>query len=199
MSETSWTLTLSTERLILRPLQSTDYDSWYAGFSGRFKNQHKYDTGQIDLDGCDSHWFTELCQRHQNLALLDRVYIFGIFLRKTNQHLGNIDISTIGREVNQWANLGYGIHNQYQRQGFGKEAARVALIAGFENLNYHRIEAAINLDKEPSIAFAKSLGMQKECIRQGFYYENEQWVDRFIYVAFPSNFGLPERAPAIAA
>jgi [ribosomal protein S5]-alanine N-acetyltransferase len=199
MSEISWNLTLLTERLILHPLQLDDYNSWYAGFSGRLKKQHKYDAGKIDLDGCDLQWFLQLCQRHQKLALSDKVYIFGIFSRETNKHLGNIDIATIRREENQWANLGYSIHNQYQQQGFGKEAVRVALIAGFEDLNYHRIEAAINLDNKPSIALVKSVGMKRECIRQGFYYENEQWVDRLIYVAFPSNFGLVEKAPVATA
>lgn len=198
MSETAWNLTLLTQRLILRPLQADDYTSWYAGFSARLKHQHKYDAGQLDLDGCDAQWFSELCQRHQKLALSDKVYIFGIFSQETNQHLGNIDIATIRREENQWANLGYSIHNQYQRQGFGKEAVRAALVAGFDDLNYHRIEAAINLDNQPSIALAKSVGMKKECIRQEFYYENEQWVDHLIYVAFPSSFGLVEKAPVTA-
>jgi [ribosomal protein S5]-alanine N-acetyltransferase len=158
MSENSWNLTLLTERLILRPQQSNDYEAWYASFAGRLSKQHPYDAGIVDLEGCDLQWSSELCQRHQQLALTDRVYVFGVLLRETNEHLGNIDLSTIRRADNQWANLGYSIHNQHQHQGFGKEAVRSALIAGFEKLNYHRIEAAINLDNEPSIALVKSVG-----------------------------------------
>jgi [ribosomal protein S5]-alanine N-acetyltransferase len=106
MSKDHWNVTLSTERLILRPLQPSNYEAWYAGFVNRLPNQRKYDAGFIDLDGCDLKWFTQLCQRHQELALTDQVYIFGIFLQETNQHLGNIDISTIRRKENHWANLG---------------------------------------------------------------------------------------------
>ncbi len=197
MNTNSWNLTLSTERLILRSQQPSDYEAWYQGFANRLPPQHKYDEGLVDLAGCDRQWFSELCQRHQKRALLDRDYIFGVFLRETNQHLGNIDLSTIRREENQWAILGYSIHNQYQRQGFGKEAVKAALIAGFETLNYHRIEAAINLDNEASIALAKSVGMQKECMRAGFYYENQQWVDHFIYVALPSDLGIIEKPPVM--
>lgn len=61
--------------------------------------------------------------------------------------------------------------------------------------NFNRIEAAINLDNSTSIAFAESIGMKKECIRRGFIYENEQWVDHLIYVAIPRDFGLEEKPP----
>ncbi|MBU7583886.1 MAG: GNAT family N-acetyltransferase [Nostoc sp. TH1S01] len=183
MSETFWTLPIETQRLILRPYQPNDYQSWYAGFSGRLPQQYKYDEGQISLDGCDLDWFLNLCQRHQEQAVSDYAYIFGVFCKQTHQNLGSVDLSTIQREEKQWANLGYSIHNQYWRQGFGKEAVRALLIAGFENFGYHRIEAAINLDNYLSIALAESVGLQKECLRRGFYYENAQWVDHLIYVA----------------
>ena len=195
MSGSAWNLELVTERLILRPQQPKDYEAWYAGFASRLPSFSKHDEGQVDLSECDFQYFSNLCQHHQKLALQDKDYIFGVFLRETNQHLGHVDLSTIRREENQWANLGYGIHNQYQRQGFGKEATRAAIIAGFEHLNYHRIEAAINLDNDRSIALAKSVGMNKECMCPGFFYENEQWVDHLIYVALPSDFELVEKPP----
>lgn len=198
MSENAWNLEIVTKRLILRPQQPRDYEAWYAGFAGRLPSLGKYDEGPVDLSECDLQYFSNLCQRHQKRALQDRDYIFGVFMRETNQHLGNIDLSTIRREENQWANLGYGIHNQYQRQGFGLEAVRASLIAGFEHFNYHRIEAAINLDNEASIALAERVGMIKECVRPGFFYENEQWVDHLIYVALPANFELVEKSPVEA-
>lgn len=199
VSENFWSLTIDTERLILRPQQPTDYESWYAGFSGRLPKQHQYDDGLVNLAHCDREWFTNLCQRHQQEALDDLFFIFGIFARQSGQHLGNLDFSTVLRGAHQWAVLGYEIHNQYWQQGFGKESVRAALLAGFEMLNYHRIEAAINLDNQASIALAQSVGMRKECLRRGFLYENEQWVDHFIYVALPSDLGLVEKSPEITA
>ncbi len=190
-----WPFSIETERLILRPLQPTDYESWFAGFSGRSPSQSPYDDGVLNLDHCDRQWFAELRARHQQQAFADQLYIWGIFARRTDQHLGNIDISTLRRLEYQWGLLGYEIHNQYWRQGFGKEAVRAALIAAFESLNYHRIEAAINLDNFASIALAQSVGMQQECIRRRFFYEHEQWVDHLIYVALPADLGLAENTP----
>jgi [ribosomal protein S5]-alanine N-acetyltransferase len=159
MGENSWSLTVNTKRLILRPQQPSDYEAWYAGFSGRLPKQHQYDDGLVSLEHCDRQWFIDLCQRHQQEALNDQFFIFGIFSHQTGQHVGNIDFSTIRRGEYQWAVLGYEIHNQYWRQGFGKEAVSASLIVGFETLGYHRIEAAINLDNQASIAFAQSIGI----------------------------------------
>ncbi|KAM3110005.1 hypothetical protein [Phormidesmis sp. 146-33] len=66
--ETSWALTLVTERLILRPQQASDYQDWYAGFAGRSPSQHPYDEGLVSLEHCDRDWFAKLCQRHQQEA-----------------------------------------------------------------------------------------------------------------------------------
>jgi [ribosomal protein S5]-alanine N-acetyltransferase len=125
--------------------------------------------------------------------------IFGIFDRNTGKHFGNIDLSTIKRENCQWAVIGYEIHNQHWRKGVGREAVRAALIAGFDSLSYHRIEAVINVDNYAFIALAESVGMQKECIRRGFLYENEQWVDQLIYVASPHDMNLVEKPPVTVA
>ena len=198
MSAIAWPLTIETERLILRSHQPSDYDAWRAGFAGRLPQQSPYDEGPVDLAGCDADWFVGLCERHHAQASRDDAYIFGVFSRLTHQQLGHVDLATLQREEKQWANLGYSIHNQHWRQGFGQEAVSAALKAGFETLGYHRIEAAINLDNHASIALAQAVGLQRECLRRGFYYEDDQWVDHLIYVALPTDLGLREKPPEIA-
>lgn len=186
-------MNIETDRLILRPQEPIDYEIWQAGFLGRLPSQHRYDDGCVNLDHCDRAWFTALCQQHQESALKDELYVFGIFHKDTQQHLGNIDFSTLKRDQYQWAILGYEIHNQFWKQGFGKEAVRAALQLGFEVLNYQRIEAVINVDNSASIALAESVGMYRECIRRKFLYENDEWVDHLIYVALSGSQEPPRR------
>ena len=88
-------MTINTERLILRPQLKSDYKVWLTEFLCRLPKQHQYDAGRMDMDDCDFAWFSDLCDLHQQLACKDWVYIFGIFDRQTNEHLGNIDLSTI--------------------------------------------------------------------------------------------------------
>lgn len=171
-----------TDRLIIRPYKKEDYTNWLTQYNNRMPSQHKYDEGQIDMSICTEEWFGALVEKQQQMASDDKVYVFGIFRKEDHVHLGVIDFSTIMRDDFQWARFGYTIHNQFWRQGYGKEAVEGALRLAFDQLNYHRIEAHINLDNTPSIKLAESVGMQFECIRKGFIYEFDEWTDNLIYV-----------------
>lgn len=190
-----WALTIETERLMLRPQRPDDYEQWYEGFARRWPSVNPYDRGWQNMTECSRDWFANLCEHHQKIAIEDKTYVLGVFSRQTQKHLGNVDISTICRQNNQWAVLGYGIHNHAWRQGFGKEAVSAGLLAGFEQLKYQRIEAHINLDNEASVALARSVGMKEECIRRAFVYENDAWTDRVVFVAISSDFGIMPKAP----
>lgn len=144
-------------------------------------SQHKYDEGKRNMSICTERWFEELIANHQQMALNDKVYIFGVFRKDDNTHLGAIDFSTIMRDDFQWARFGYTIHNQFWRQGYGRESVKAAIKFAFEQLNYHRIEAHINMDNTPSVKLAESIGMDFECIRKGFIYEYGEWTDNLIY------------------
>ncbi|WP_339212670.1 GNAT family protein [Solibacillus sp. FSL W8-0372] len=170
-----------TERLVIRMLESKDYSAWLSAFENRHPSQHKYDEGRIDMSICTKEWFEDMIHNHQRKAIEDSVYVFGVFLKEDATHIGSIDFSTIMREDFQWARFGYTIHNQFWQQGYGKEAVKAAISLAFDKLNYHRIEAHINLDNTASIKLAESVGLQYECIRKGFIFEFGEWTDNLIY------------------
>ena len=170
-----------TERLIIRPLKNADYHNWLNEFEKRLPSQHKYDLGKIDMSECTEEWFINLVAKHQKLAIHDTAHIFGVFRKSDTIHIGMVDFSTLQRENFQWGRLGYTIHNQYWNQGFGKEAVKEALNLAFGALDFHRIEAHINLDNIASIKLAESVGMEFECKRKGFIYEDNEWNDHLIY------------------
>lgn len=133
------------------------------------------------MSECTKEWFHNLVKKHQMLALSDTANVFGIFRKNDGKHLGMVDFSTLARENFQWGRIGYTIHNQYWRKGYGKEAVIGALHIAFKDLQFHRIEAHINVDNAPSINLAESVGMEFECVRKGFIYEYEEWTDHLIY------------------
>lgn len=133
------------------------------------------------MSECTKEWFHNLVKKHQTLALSDTVYVLGIFRKNDSKHLGMVDFSTLARDNFQWGRIGYTIHNQYWRKGYGKESVIGALHIAFEELQFHRIEAHINVDNVASKKLAESVGMEFECIRKGFLYEYEEWTDHLVY------------------
>lgn len=171
-----------TKRLVIRPLESADYQVWIDGYSNRRSRTYKYDGPPVDSKDFPKSRFTKLVKKHWKMAKEDRVYVFGIFLKSTGQHIGSLDLATIQRYNMNWANLGYAVHNTFHRQGYAKEFVRAGIKLGFEKLGYKRIEAAINPDNVPSVRLARSVGMKLECKRSKFFFENNKWADHLVYV-----------------
>jgi [ribosomal protein S5]-alanine N-acetyltransferase len=170
-----------TDRLIIRPLEERDFVNWLTAFTNRLPSQHRHDKGKMDMSECTEEWFQNLVKKHQDLAKEDDAYVFGVFLKKDGKHVGNIDFSTLQRHDFQWGRIGYSIHNQFWRNGYAKEAIKEALQMAFRYLNYHRVEAHINLDNSASYRLAEKVGMTYECTRKGFIYEFGEWTDNLVY------------------
>lgn len=181
LSKGVFDMVLETERIVIRPLTKLDYNNWLHEFENRQPSQYRHDVGKIDMSECTSEWFANLVNKHQQLALTDAAYIFGVFRKEDGTHLGMVDFSILVRDEFQWGRIGYTIHNQHWRKGYGKEAVKGALNIAFEQLAFHRIEAHINLDNTASMNLAESVGMEFECVRKGFIYEYEEWTDHLVY------------------
>lgn len=176
-------LKIQTKRLVIRPLEFKDYQVWIDGYSQRKSKTYKYDGSPTNPKDFPKSRFKKLVNKHRKIASEDKVYVFGIFLKLTGQHIGSLDLATIQRYNMNWANLGYVVHNTFHGKGYAKEFVKAGIKLGFERLGYKRIEAAINSDNVPSIALAKSVGMMKECVRPKFFYENGKWEDHVVFIS----------------
>ena len=181
-----WRQGLTTPRLIIRGLQPGDHAAWRRGYADRQPASRAYDRGPAPAKDLTltrfGHWQT-LQKRN---GRRDECYVFWLFLPDMSTTVGAIDISTLQRDNNAWANLGYVVHNQHQRQGYGREALAVLLPFAFEHLGYHRIEAAIRLDNAPAIALAASAKFKREGVRKKFWLDPDGWADHVIYTALRS-------------
>lgn len=175
-------LRVETKRLILRPYRKEDYRMWYEGFNQRLPSQYKYDDGRpSNLSTCTEKWFADWVEGFNKSAENDHMYVLGIFRKEDGVNVGKVELITILRMDYQWAMLGYSIHNQFWKKGYGRESVIAATKAFFSQLNFHRIELHINPDNEPSINLAKHAGFSFECVRKEFSLEDGQWTDYAIY------------------
>ena len=152
-------LVIETDRLILRPYKKEDYQNWYEQFDGRKASQYKYDEGRPhDMTRSTEGWFTNWIKNFSLLAKRDEMYILGIFRKQDGVNVGKVELIKILRMDYQWAMMGYSIHNQFWKQGYGRESVQAAMEAFFRELDFHRIELHINIDNKPSIRLAENTG-----------------------------------------
>ena len=180
-------INMITKRLIIRPLEFSDYKNWIDGHSQRKPKTYKYDGTPTNAKDFPKSRFRKLVAKHRKIAKEDKVYFFGIFLKETGQHIGSLDLATIQRYNMNWANLGYAVHNNFHGKGYAQEFVKMGIKLGFEKLGYKRIEAAINPNNQPSVALAKSVGMKKECMRPKFFFENGKWEDHVVYIVISNS------------
>lgn len=81
----------------------------------------------------------------------------------------------------EYASIGYSILDQHWGNGYGTETLKALIQIGFDDLDFHRLEAHINTDNFASKRVALKAGMEFECVRKGFIFEYGEWTDNEIY------------------
>jgi ribosomal-protein-alanine N-acetyltransferase len=81
---------------------------------------------------------------------------------------------------NKMASIGMALHRPYWRQGFGTEAATLAIGLAFEQLAVHRIEALVEPTNERSLGLVRKLGFTHEgLLRERIL--DEHWIDTEVW------------------
>ncbi len=57
----------------------------------------------------------------------DEMYVLGIFRKEDGANIGKLELIKILRIDYQWAMMGYSIHNQYWKNGYGMESVKAAV------------------------------------------------------------------------
>ena len=81
--------------------------------------------------------------------------------------------------------IGWTLHRNYWRQGFGTEIGRAMLKLGFDKLDLRRIVAGCNAENSGSYRIMEIIGMRREAIfvkaQTGGAALNNRWCDRYQY------------------
>lgn len=106
-------------------------------------------------------------------------YVFGIVVKQGDRPIGTTGLHRIDA-VNRSASLGICIgESSFQGRGFGREAVRLALKYGFEELNLNRIELSVFADNWRAIRTYQKVGfVQEGCLRQA-HYRNGRYQDEY--------------------
>lgn len=161
---------LSTERLLLIPVNQEVMDHVFLNLSS---------VEQMDFLGCkSSNQLEEQHRRYQNgLSTFNKKFLY-FFIRKksTNEHIGWCGFHTWYTD-HQRAEIGYGLDEEFRRQGYMKEALRPIINFGFKEMNLHRIEAFAAEYNTPSVRLLEIFGFKKEGVLKEHYNVNGKHED----------------------
>lgn len=153
--------------IVVRPFRFSDYSKCKAAHKGRHAKVDRFDSDLPQSKCKDIESFRERVIFYRKNARDQIHFVFGIFTKTSGEFVGQVDIFVINRKM-RWGNLGYQIHNQYWGNGYATAAAKLALNIAFRELNFHRIEAAIQPENKASVKVAKNAGLIFEGKRKNF-------------------------------
>jgi len=108
-------------------------------------------------------------------------YEFAVASKTENSLIGSGSLMNIQEKPE----VGWLVHRNYWRQGYGTEIGETLLRLGFDTLNLRRIIAGCNARNTGSYKIMEKIGMRREAhfikAQQGNSALNYEWCDRFQY------------------
>ena len=111
---------------------------------------------------------------------LGMAYGFGIFLRR-GELIGEVSLGSVQRGPFQSAFVGYWVDQHHAGNGYVPEAVLLTLRYAFDDLELHRVEAAIVPRNARSRRVADKLGLRDEGISERFLQIRGVWEDHVRY------------------
>jgi RimJ/RimL family protein N-acetyltransferase len=171
-------LKLETERLILRPFCSDDFEEVHA--YGSVPANIRFMPWGPNTEEDTRNFLREAEEKWKADPLME--YEFAISL-KDGHVIGGCGIY-LNKERNT-AMLGWILHRDFWHHGYMTEAANAMMKYGFETLGLHRIWANCNADNTASFHVMERLGMRREAhfIKNCFGRVDQKkvWHDELIY------------------
>ena len=150
------TVTIETPRLILRKARIEDAEAMFRNWAN--------DTEVTKFLTWPTHGNIEITKKLLASWVesyeKDDYYQWMIVLQETNEPIGSIMASTVGRA--QSAHIGYCIGKAWWHQGIMSETLKSVIDFLFNEIGYHRIEAMHDPNNPNSGAVMKKCGMQYE-------------------------------------
>ncbi len=179
-----------TKRLILRPLEQGDHNTWRESYLNNSPSKNIWDNSfRVESDLTKTK-FSRLLKSQKNLRAKDKFYELAIFTKNKGEFIGSISAMDIVRSITHSGYLGYSLHNRHWGMGYGKEAVLNFIKFCFTDLKLHRIEAGIEPNNRRSIFLARSIGLRKEGLKKRVVFLRGQWQDLTMYSATCEDFGI---------
>ena len=168
---------LESERLIYRKFRECDFPIVFDWLNNA--ENMKYRTGEPRSEAEVRNYLTWAITGAE--AEECNNYEFAVVFKNDNTLIGAATLM----HVSDNPEIGWTIHRDYWRQGYGTEIGKTMLKLGFDILSLRRIIAGCNARNEGSYKIMERIGMRREAhfvkAQLGNSALNHEWCDRFQY------------------
>lgn len=152
--------TLETERLILRKFTQNDFEAVHS-YASVMENVIFMEWGPNTEE--QTHGFLNFAITKSEENPITN-YQPAVILKETSKVIGACNLNITGEQ----GELGWILHRDYWKQGFGTEIGKSLLKFGFDELNLHRIIAHCDAENYGSYRVMQKIGMRCEgCFVEG--------------------------------
>ena len=167
---------LETKRLILRKIVDSDAEMLYKNIY----NNYEYFKYYYQLPFKDFEEYKTLIEKYKEWYQNGNHFRWGIVLKENNEMIGLVQLHTKD-DLNNHCKMAWIIGYNYTGKGYAKEASTEVISFALNKLKYHRIDAEIVENNDPSIKLAESLGMHFESLREDDYRIDNKYYNQMVY------------------
>ena len=179
-------MVIETERLILRPMLSSDAPDLLAYQSN--PDIVRYIPWPEGTAETVQNHIDRTLKESTDVPKEDGEYLVLVWaLKSTGKVIGQSNLNMLSKEHN-CAEVGWVTHQNFQRQGYAREASHAVLNYAFAMLGFHRVIASMDTRVPASAAVAKSLGMRLEAEMREAEFFKGAWCDMWTYAILKSEF-----------
>lgn len=169
-------LTLTTDRLTLRPIALQDAPAIFSYRSDAVINRYQ---GWIPVDLADVNSFIQN-RVSPGFDVPDTWFQFVIILKENSELIGDLGVH-FHAEDNSQVELGITLSARHQQKGFASEAVQSVIRFLFSDCAKEKITASIDPRNMASIRLFERLGFCLEAHIRNSAFINNEWVDDLIY------------------
>ena len=183
------TYPLRTERLLLRPITTDDFEAVFPIHSSADVARFLY------WDPRTAAEVREVLERktHSTRIAADGDGLsLAIVIEATGELVGDCGLTLVSREHRQ-GEIGFLLHPDQQGHGYATEAARVMLALAFEELDLHRVIGRLEARNTASARVLQRLGMRREAHLVENEYVKGEWQSEIVYAILDREWRARQR------
>lgn len=168
---------IATERLVLRPFTTADFDALYA-------YQSRPDVARwLEWDArTDDEVRAALAKKVAAVTLEEEgdVLALAMIRKDTGALIGDVILCLVSAE-HRTGEIGYIVHPDHQGLGYTTEACREVLRIGFEDNGLHRVIGRLDVRNMGSARVLEKLGMRREALFVDNEMIKDEWTSEAVY------------------